>query len=345
MTDGILGPQLPVAPFCGLSFVVEAPLTHCIEKGGLMRGTAGGIFSAILRSAEIDRLSISLHSVFNTQLLNDDAGQQRKAMGPEWSDFLSRNVNRLSDEIAMVGPTVIVPMGASASLVCGGSPNIAQLRGAPIMGMGPFSQFKLLPTFDVPHIMKQWKMYAVAIGDCVKAMREVGKGPQLVYPKVDLIIRPSLKEVDTYLQQCLNADILSVDIETGWGMIRGISFSYDPSHAIYIPFIDLSHPSKSYWPDAKTEAQVWRAVKGILESPIPKLGQNFDGYDVHWLFGKMGIRVNGLSHDLRLLHHAIYAELPKSLAFMASAYSALPGWKHWADHGGAKKHRGSKRDQ
>lgn len=343
--DGRVSWQPPTAPFNGLSVIVEAPLTHCLEKGALMRGTAGGVFNAILRSAEIDRAQISLHSVFDTQLLNDDAAQTRKALGAEWPAFLKRNVERLAEEIRMVGPTVIVPMGASAALVTAGNNSIATMRGAPILGMGPFERNKLVPTLDVPNVMKQWKMYAVVIGDFVKAMREVNKGPELRYPKVDLIIRPSLKEVNAYLQGCLNADIISTDIETGWGMIRGISFSYAPEHAIYIPFIDLSHPTKSYWQDAKTEAQVWRAVKGVLECPIPKLGQNFDGYDIHWLLQKMGIRVRNVSHDLRLLHHAIYAELPKSLAFMASAYSALPGWKHWADHGGAKKHRAGKRDE
>jgi hypothetical protein len=112
-----------------------------------------------------------------------------------------------------------------------------------------------------------------------------------------------------------------------------------------VPFTDLSRTTKSYWPTVADEVNVWRAVKAVLEHPVPKLGQNFDGYDVQWLLHKMGIRVRGLSHDLRLLHHALYAELPKSLAFMASAYSSLPGWKHWADHGGSKKSRAGKRDE
>lgn len=337
--------QLPTAPFSGLSIIVEAPLVHCVEKGRLMAGSAGSILDAILRSASIDRDSISLHSVFETQLLDDDALKHKRTMGDKWQEFFMRNVSRLVGEIEAVNPTVIVPMGASPALVCAGSPNIAALRGAPIMGIGPFSRFKLLPTYDTIHVRKMWKTYSVVIGDLVKAAGEVGKGRELHYPKVDLIIRPSMREVEAYLGACLNADLISVDIETGWGMIRGISFSYDPSHAIYIPFIDLSSPTKSYWPDAKSEVRVWRAVKIVLESQVPKVGQNFDGYDVHWLLQKMGIRVMGLRHDLRLLHHSLYAELPKSLAFMASAYSSLPGWKHWADHGGAKKIRAGKRDE
>lgn len=345
MSEGRVSWQPPTAPFSGLSVVVGAPLTHCIEKGGLLRGTAGGVFNAILRSANIDREAISVHSVFETQLAQDSMAKHRVFLGDNWGPEYAGCVARLADEINAVNPHVIVPMGDLAAFALAGNAHVTQMRGAPILGCGPFEKRKLVPTLETREVMRMWKMYAVVIGDFVKAMSEVAKGPKLRYPDVALTIAPSMKEVDAYLQGCLNAELLSVDIETGWGMIRGISFSYSPEHAIYIPFIDLSKPTKSYWPDAKTEAQVWRAVKGVLECPVPKLGQNFDGYDIHWLLQKMGIRVRNMCHDLRLLHHAVYAELPKSLAFMASAYSSLPGWKHWADHGGAKKHRAGKRDE
>jgi hypothetical protein len=155
-----------------------------------------------------------------------------------------------------------------------------------------------------------------------------------------------VEEVWGYLNgPCKKAPLLSVDIETGWGQIRGISFAPSEEEAMYVPFIALDKVNRSYWATPEQEASVWRAVKDCLESDTPKLGQNFANYDVVWLFSKMGIRVRNLREDTRLLHKALYPELPASLAFMGSAYSRQGHWKGWGSRGWSQAERGAKRDE
>jgi hypothetical protein len=50
-------------------------------------------------------------------------------------------------------------------------------------------------------------------------------------------------------------------------------------------------------------------------------------YDVQWIWEKWRIKVRGYAHDTRLLHHAVWPELPKDLATMAALHTDMPQWK------------------
>ena len=67
-------------------------------------------------------------------------------------------------------------------------------------------------------------------------------------------------------------------------------------------------------------------VKEILENELPKLGQNVI-YDIQYSL-EYGIFPNNVIEDTMLLHHALYPELPKGLAFLASVHTNSPAWKH-----------------
>lgn len=68
-------------------------------------------------------------------------------------------------------------------------------------------------------------------------------------------------------------------------------------------------------------------IRAWLDNPIPKVGQNFGGYDFLWLLQKYGLRPRNMAEDTRLMHHARYAELDKSLEFMGASYTAQGAWK------------------
>lgn len=344
-----VGPTWPTEPSpqgVRIALVGEAPSDHEVEKGRPFVGPSGQVLDAILRSANIERKELFITNVFNSKLEENDVAKHKAILGPErWGALLSANIARLADELAAANPTVVVALGNTALLALTGKGGIANMRGAPLMGAGPFERYKVLPTLHPAFVMRTWKMYSIVIGDFIKAVREVEKGPTVVYPKRRLLIEPTLKEALAFMERCQKADLLSVDIETGWGQVRGISFAPSAEEAIYVPFIVLNKPSRSYWPTLQEEVQVWKAVKHLLESPVPKLGQNFSAYDAVWLYQKMGIRVMNIAEDTRLLHHALYAELPKSLEFMAAAYSEQGPWKQWGKAGWRQKDRGAKRDE
>jgi DNA polymerase I-like protein with 3'-5' exonuclease and polymerase domains len=89
--------------------------------------------------------------------------------------------------------------------------------------------------------------------------------------------------------------------------------------------MDFARPGGNYWPTLEEEQKAWEQVAYLLESPIPKLGQNFI-YDLQYIV-KMGIRPRAFQEDTMLLHHSLYPEMQKDLGFLGSIYTNEAAWK------------------
>lgn len=332
---------------CALAFVGDAPRDEECERMIPFVGGHGRTLNAMLRAANIDRDACYLGYVYSTKLEDDDVTRHKRTMSPaSFEAFYNQNVDRLGAELKLASPSVVVALGPTALYALCGTGKIANHRGQPLPGAGDFAAYTVFPTFHPAALMRQWSMFSTGVADLIKANALAAKGGLITYPQRRLNITPTIEEVEAYLAgPCRDADPLSCDIETGWSMIRGVSFSHDDETALYVPFIWLSNANKSYWPDVATEVRAWKAVKACLESDTPKLGQNFGSYDITWLLQKAGIRVRNFAHDTRLLHKALYPEMPASLAFMGSAYSSQGSWKSWGGWGTTQAQRGDKRDE
>ena len=119
--------------------------------------------------------------------------------------------------------------------------------------------------------------------------------------------------------------MLSVDIETGAGQIKCISFARTRDEALVIPFVDLGVSSGSVWSTADEELAAWNVVGRLLNCPSVKLGQNFI-YDLQYLT-RMGFAPRTCLEDTMLLHHSLFPELPKGLGFLGSIYANEASWK------------------
>ena len=331
---------------CKLAFVGEAPSYEECERMIPFVGGAGRTLNAMLRASNIDRDACYLGNVYSTKLEDNDVLRHKKTLSNDvWEHFHAGNVARLASELGIVKPCVVVALGATALNALCGTAKIAAHRGQPMPGAGDFAAYTVFPTFHPAALMRQWTMFSTGVADLMKASALADKGGVITYPRRRLNITPTIEEVEAYLAgPCRETALLSCDIETGWAMLRGVSFSPDAENALYVPFIWLSNADKSYWRDSAHEVRAWRAVKACLESDTPKLGQNFGSYDITWLLQKAGIRVRNFAHDTRLLHKALYPELPAKLEFMGSAYSSQGSWKSWGGWGTTQAMRGEKRD-
>jgi uracil-DNA glycosylase family 4 len=285
-------------------------------------GPSGKVFDALLRTAELNREDHFVTNVFDTQCEDNDCSAWMR--GPE----ADRALARLAGELEAVRPNVVVPLGGTALWALTGSAAIGQARGAVQTATRTLPGAKLVPTYHPALVMRQWQHFHVVVGDLLRAAREADIGPAIAWPKRRILIEPTLTDLAVYDDQIMNyADLLSADIETGWGQITCIGFAPSVEESIVVPFVDLRKPNRSYWPTAAAEAEAWNYVRRWLESPAPKLGQNYGAYDAYWLLEKRGIRTRNLLHDTRLLHHALYPELEKSLAFMGNSYANQGAWK------------------
>jgi len=310
--------RLPVK----IAFVGEAPSHEEMEQCKPFVGPSGQVFDALLRTAGLERAEHLVTNVFNEQCdANDCEAWMRD---PATAD---RHLARLAWELEAAQPNVVVPLGGTALWALTGSTAISQARGAVQAATRTLPGAKLLPTYHPALVMRQWQHFHIVVGDLIRAAQEAERGPQIVWPRRELLLDPSLQDLAEWLDKLRTADLLSVDIETGWGQITCIGFAPSVEEAIVVPFVDWRKPTRNYWSDLEEEEAAWRWVKVVLENPVPKLGQNYGAYDAYWLLARMGIRTRNLLHDTRILHHALYPELEKSLAFMGNSYGSQGAWK------------------
>lgn len=338
--------QTPEAlPPIKLAFVAEAPSDEEMRDGVPLVGPSGRIFNSLLRTAGIQRSEVLVTNVFDTQLPGNDVGAWcvglADARGTDTmllppigdSGFLHssyhHHLDRLAGELEHWRPNVIVPLGGTALWALTGSPRIGNVRGTVLPATHLVPGAKLVPTYHPAFLMKQWKFFTVVAGDFIKAQYEADRGPLIQISKKELHLEPTLTELAQLRPLLLASDLLSVDIETGWGQITCIGFAWDAGNAVCIPFLDKRQPDRNYWRTAGDEMAAWQFVREVMEHPVPKLGQNFGAYDAYWLLVKQHVAPRNYTHDTRLIHHSLYPELPKDLQFMGAGYTDQGAWKHW----------------
>lgn len=314
-------------------------------------GPSGRVFNQLLRCANIDRKDCLVTNVFDTQAPENDVlkwtASKSEAIAAGWPlefdyadryfepRFRERAFERLARELDSCRPAVIVPLGATALWALTGHTAISVARGAVDRAtrVAPPGT-KILPTFHPAHVLRQWKFFHIAMADIMKAAAETALGNKISYTERHIWIEPSLKDLANFatfhLSKCA---LLSVDIETmpSTRQITCIGFAPSAATALVVPFVDWRKPSRSYWADPREELAAWTWVEAQLQADMPKLMQN-GTYDWYWLLARMGIGVRNYCEDTRLLHHSLYPEMPKDLAFMGATYAQAGPWKRMNTH-------------
>lgn len=324
--------QFPKHSPVKLAFIGEAPGEDEMDALLPLVGPSGKVFNALLRTANIDRSECYVGNVFSTKAENNDVTAWMKDPAVFEPEFV-----RLREELEAIKPQVVVPLGGTALWALAQTDAIGSYRGAIMPATRLLPGAKMVPTFHPAHVMRFWNMFSIVVKDLIRAAKEADRGPQIFYPPRKLLLSPTLEDLHAYTDRLLNSDLISTDIETAFKQITCIGFAPNAEEAICVPFVDFTQLDRCYWRTPDDELQAWLWVKMILESPVPKLGQNFAGYDFMWIWKKVGIEPRNVREDTRLLHHALYPELPKSLQFMGSAYTQQGPWKQWGHRSSKEK--------
>lgn len=324
--------QFPAKLPCKLAFIGEAPSDEEVSAGQPFVGPSGRVFNAMLRNASIDRDEVFVTNVWDALIPGDNDREidANRALWLKDPDRTAAAFKRLEEELGRVKPDVIVPLGTTALWAFTGiGVGISKFRGAVTKATQIVPGAKLVPAYHPSYIIRNWIALAIGVDDFIKAATEADLGPAITYPRVEIFVDPSISDIRGWLDEWKAAPKLSVDIETGWGQITAIGFAASTSRAMSIPFVDLRKPNKSYWRSADDELEVWKMVKEVLESPCPKVGQNYT-YDLFWLLKQRGIRTRNYRSDTRLRHKVLFPELPADLASMSATYTRVGSYKTWA---------------
>lgn len=354
ITPKVAFPHVPYSPATSgpsdrrIALVAEAPGDDEVEAGRPLVGASGRVLNALLRASDIERSSLAILNVFDEQAPNNDVegwtigrkeweslsgpnGSPPHSL-PKYNDRWLRpdkawHLDRLARELDEVKPTVIVPMGGAALWAFTGNASITQARGAVSIATYTRPGVKLVPTLHPAHVIHEWRMFTVVMADLQKAVREAEIGPQVVLPKREIWVNPDYQDLERFKMFYLDpAPSIAIDIETYRRQITCISFTPRVDLSLVVPFVDFRRLSRSYWSTPSQEVMAWKWVQAVCALPQPKVLQN-GTYDAYYLWDRYRIKITNYSEDTRLVHHALYPELPKSLGFMGALYTRQGPWK------------------
>jgi DNA polymerase I-like protein with 3'-5' exonuclease and polymerase domains len=176
----------------------------------------------------------------------------------------------------------------------------------------------------------QWD--CLKAGDLFKGLVEEGK-PVASYlePKQEFILGTELETVTGFMTELLTeldkgSLLVSVDIETRYSStIDCIGIAYQNNRGICIPFSTLDNPN--FW-TAEEEYKVFELLLKVLaHENIQVTGQNY-AYDAQFIW-KFWLTKTEAFTDTMILHHVLYNNMEKNLAFLASVY--CDNYQYWKD--------------
>ncbi len=306
-------------------------------------GPSGKLLYALLAQAGIDKNECFFTNVFNLQPepKNDIVnlcGTKEEAIkgfppiqsGKYISAKYEPELDRLFTEIKAIKPTLIIACGASAAWALLGTSGIKKIRGAPAAMAGRAKRetglsTKVLPTYHPAAILREFTLRPTVIADLLKARREA-EYPEIIRPKREIWIEPSLTDLADFEQYINDSDSLSIDIETSRDQITCIGFAPSVDRAIVVPIVDVTQRDGNYWRTLDDELKAWEYIRYWCSLAKRIVGQNFL-YDTHFLWRNYGITVPFATDDTMLLHHALQPELEKGLGYLASVYTDELPWK------------------
>lgn len=239
----------------------------------------------------------------------------------------AHHVHALHEKLRELKPNLIVPLGNTALWALGKPASISKQRGN--VALSDFG--KILPTYHPAAVLRNWSLRHITIADFFKARRE-SRSPDINIPMRRIAIPESISDLHSWWgEHSPSCSLLAVDIETiRKQQISEVGFAVSPTEALWVPIVTEQRTGnkrhyKAHW-SREDEAKVWRFIKQVCESPVPKIGQNLK-YDLFWLREKMGICIRNYAEDTMVKSHCWNPEMQKSLGFLASLFLDSVSWK------------------
>jgi len=243
--------------------------------------------------------------------------------------------NYVIEELKLIKPKVIVPLGEAALRFITGEKSIHDFRGSTLHLADSLKlSTDLHSTYVVPLVHPR-EYFAdnsqrfIAAFDIAKIVRLSQTPFYDPLQKYKVWVCRSSAELESFFHRHRAAPFWTFDIETHAGFITCISFCGDGVEAISVPLLDNKTPLSE-------RALMYFKVANFLASDKPKVNQNIK-FDATFLEA-WGYEVNNILDDTMILAHSIYGELRKSLGFLTSVHTDIPYYKDEGKEFDPRKH-------
>lgn len=323
---------------CDIMLIGDLPSKRDLDNGYALSGYSALDFSRAMMEAGLPRSRCFCTSALNVRPLSGEIEElvafKKKDKRADYilfrdkyvSPVIVQNFKRLLTEISLCQPKVIITLGNLPLWLLTGHWGITSWRGSILssdLALDTIEQPVIIPTYSPAMLVKQYAVRPYVVMDIRRARDAAIKRPEP--PPYKFIVRPNYNQVMEFLAECLDKEMISVDIETRMGHIACLGLAYDKHNALCIPF--LSVENSSYW-DEQQEATILIALRELLTTKRI-IGQNFQ-FDAQYIYKFWGI-IPKLYWDTMIAQHCIASNQPKSLDVLSSLYCDYH--QYWKDEG------------
>lgn len=290
-------------------------------------GPSGKLLKACLQHAGIPTTACYFTNVlkdYDKPLEGYLTAPKSRRSSPQWLDRGQKYVELVQQEASEFGGQLIIACGNVALAALTGRWGVNKWRGSLI----PFPHAPnkwVVPILHPSSVLRgSSENRHLIVVDLRKAISYKANNFQLS-PR-NILTKPTFEECCIFLEKCYAKGMGGVpivfDIEVKHQELNCISFAWEPSVAISIPFI---YPKGDYFTPTQ-EVHIMKLIARILANPqIRKLGQNL-AFDTHFMLRKYGIRTKNLD-DSMIAQHALFPQLPKGLDMITSLWTDQPYYK------------------
>lgn len=234
-----------------------------------------------------------------------------------------------------IDPNVVVPLGELTLNFITGLENINKQHCSILKVKAEFGARKAIPLLHPEYVQRAYDMQAYISFGCQRIKAEShSKNLGLPDRKFLLSLDLSFDQIIDYLEtKVLQAPELSIDVETGRGLVNTHGFAISPSEAIAIDVLPSSYSPAQFH-------KLWSLIAKVLESDIPKIAQN-SLYESQWA-SLYGINIKNISFETMWAMKLLHPTLEKGLDNVGRIYTRQPYWKddhsdwnnvrNWRDH-------------
>lgn len=330
-------------PNAPLLILGQAPSHMEKRQGRPLVGPSGAVLRDCMELAGVKRQDCYILNVWPEQVFTQPVTGiimdwkreplwTKKGFTDAGLDLAEPTLKRLRES----GSNCILALGQQALELCTGkSDRIMKWRGSPLTGLPRINGKKLIPTVHPAatiHGVYLWRY--LIISDLAKAKAMSGT-PELILPRREILIRPTLAEALNFLRNCRREPRVASDLEVVNHQISCFSVATRIDEGMTIPLTD---ERGAYWSEGD-EIAIWLAYADLMyDRNVMKVNQNMVGFDAVFMYMQNHIRVRGEIGDTMIAQSILYPEFNKGLDFIASMHTNEPYWKDegkmWKNEGG-----------
>lgn len=325
------------SPTAKIFLLGDIPTPQEAYHGKALWGAAGDELNKMLFEAGISRTECFASTILQSAGDIESFASPKKACPHDgWVQFehlwvepsIPAQIARVRQEIAAVGPNVIVPLGNLALFVVTGKWGIDKWRGSLLETPSGLC----IPTFAASRILAQWELRPAMVSD-LRRVRKYAQNPKVAWPQNNFIIRPHYAQAvewlyDLRLRLMVGPVHIACDIETRSGHIACIGVATSTRDALCIPLMCAENPN-GYWLEGEEVELMHLLMECLTHANARVSGQSFL-YDAQYFLRHLHYCPN-VWLDTLLEYNVCFPGTKKDLAWLSSLMCEFH--LYWKDDG------------